>query len=107
MWSPSPPLALAAGCASALYHVGREQFFRRNRAGRKVLLVDVLPDRRERRAVGREAVGPEIVAEHAPGLLDVVDEERQREMQRVGVVEAVDRDVARRAECLVETLRDP
>src|SRR5712671_4261766 len=89
------------------YHAGRVKLFRRNLAGREVLLVDVIPEGREGRTVRLQAVGPEILAEHPPGLLDMIDQERQRQVQRIGVVEALRREVARRAECLVEALRDP
>src|SRR5215831_19044547 len=89
------------------YHGGREKLLRCNHARREMLLVDVLSDRGERRPVRREAVGPEVLAEDPPSLLDVIDQERQREMQCVGVVEAVERDVARRAERTVEALRHP
>src|SRR5258705_11092154 len=89
------------------YHVGREKLFGRNLAGREVLLVDVIPEGREGRTVRLQAVGPEILAEHPPCLLDMIDQEGQRQVQRVGVVEALHREVARRAECAVETLGDP
>src|ERR1700682_6441417 len=71
------------------YHAGREKLFRRNLAGREVLLVDGIPEGGEGRTVRLQAVGPEILAEHPPGLLDVIDQERQRQVQRVGVVEAL------------------
>src|ERR1700676_2253776 len=73
------------------YHPGREKLVRRQRTGREVLLVDVLPDGGERRPVRLEPVGPEILAEHPPGLLDMVDQERQRQVERIGIVEALHR----------------
>src|SRR5712671_7522153 len=89
------------------YHAGREKLFGRNLAGREVLLVDVIPECREGRTVRLQAVGPEILAEHPPGFLDMIDQEGQRQVQRIGVVETVHRDVARRAECAVEALGHP
>src|SRR5215467_1401560 len=94
-------------CIGGSYHVERENLLRRNHTRRQILLVHVLPDRAKRRAIGLEAVGPKVLAEDAPGLLDVVDQERQRQMQRVGVVEAVRRDITRLAERPVKALRRP
>jgi hypothetical protein len=48
--------------------------------------VDIAADRLEGRPVRLEAVGPKILAELAPGFLDVIDQPRQREAQRIGVV---------------------
>ena len=56
-----------------------------------MLFVHESADRLPGRAVGLDAIGPEILAEDAPGFFHMVDEERQRQMQSVGVIEAVDR----------------
>src|SRR5215813_1213621 len=85
----------------------QKQFFRRHRARRQALLVHEAADRLPGWPVGLDAVSPEILAEHAPILLDVVDQPRQRDAQRVGVIEAVDRDRLGVAERLVDTLCDP
>src|SRR5262245_63954721 len=68
----------------------------------EALLVDVAADRLEGRPVGFETIGPEVLAELAPGFLDVIDQPRQRDAQGIGVVEAVDREVARFYERPVE-----
>src|SRR6266850_3210060 len=46
--------------------------------GRQSLLVNVAAERIPRRPVGLQAIGPEIIAEDAARLLDVVDQERER-----------------------------
>jgi len=57
--------------------------------------VDVAADRRQGGTVRLKAVGPEVGAEYAPRLLDMLDQPGQRDAQRIGVVEAADREVAR------------
>ena len=47
----------------------------------------IAPDRLEGRTVRLETIGPEILAEDAPSLLDVVDQPGQRDPQRISVVE--------------------
>src|SRR5262249_15195578 len=54
-----------------------------------------------------ETIGPEVLAELAPGFLDVIDQPRQRDAQGIGVVEAVDREVARFYERPVDAARRP
>src|SRR5258705_11968600 len=67
----------------------------------EALLVNVAADGFEGGPVRLETVGPEIVAEHAPGLLHVIDEPGQMDTERIGVVQTVDRQLARSHECLV------
>src|SRR5207248_744516 len=52
-------------------------------------------------------VGPEILPKDAPNLLDVIDQPRQREPERIGVVQSVHRDRFGFAKRLVNALRDP
>src|SRR2546430_1362524 len=73
----------------------------------EALLVDVAADRLERRPVWLEPVGPEVLAELAPRFLDVIDQPRQRDAQRIGVVKAVEREVARLHERPVDVARRP
>src|SRR5215470_13718380 len=68
----------------------RKQLLRRDDARCETLLVHKAADRFPGRPVGLDAIGPEILAEDAPVLLDVVDQPRERDPQRIGVVEAVD-----------------
>src|SRR5690242_2451183 len=86
---------------------GYEEFVRAHYARRKALLVDVAADRRQGRTVRLEAVGPEIGAEYAPRLLDMLDQPRQRDAQRIGVIQAADREVARFDERAVNAARRP
>ena len=86
---------------------GSKEFVRQNRARRQALFVDILSDRGERRAVRLEPIGPEILAEHIPGLLDVTEEPGQRDAQRVGVVKSADREVAGLPERRVEAPGGP
>src|SRR5215831_12674133 len=90
-----------------LLHLHRKQFFRRHRARRQALLVHEAADRLPGGPVGLDAIGPEILAEDAPILLDVIDQPRQRDAQRVSVVEPVDRDRLGVAERLVDAPCDP
>src|SRR5436309_2469830 len=90
-----------------LLHLHRKQLLRRDNARREPLLVREAADRFPGRPVGLHAIGPKILAEHAPVLLDVVDQPRERDAQRIGVVEAVDRNRPRLAERLVDALCDP
>src|SRR5438105_7402763 len=74
---------------------------------RETLLVDVAADRRQRGTVRLKAVGPEIGPEYAPRLLDVVNQPGQRDAQRISIVEAADREVARLPERPVNAARRP
>src|SRR5436305_4759467 len=47
------------------------------------------------------------MAEQPPSLLDMIDEPRQRNAQSIGVIQAVDSDVARFAERLIDAPRRP
>src|SRR5262249_20262810 len=91
----------------ALLHLHRKQLLWGHDARRQPLLVHEAADRFPGRSVGLDPVGPEILAEHAPALLDMVDQPRQRDAQRIGVVEAIDCDRLRLAERLVDALCDP
>src|SRR5262249_28165554 len=88
-------MVLRTGQCSGSLHAGCKKFVRAHHPRRKALLVDVAADRRQRRTVRLKAVGPEIGAEYAARLLDVLDQPRQRDAQRIGVIEAADREIAR------------
>src|SRR5919198_6621935 len=89
------------------FHARREEFVCADHPRRKSLLMDVAADRLEGGAVGLETIGPEIRAEYAPCLFDVIDQPRQRDAQRIGVVKAADREVARFHERPVDAARGP
>src|SRR5262249_52347356 len=89
---------------SSLLH-RQEKIVGRDALGRQALLVDVTAERIPGRAGLLQAIGPEVVAEDAAGFLDVVDQERQRHQERIGVVIGLEREIARLQEGAVETLR--
>ena len=103
----------AAGAIVGVGHGGFHSTSCRNsslaldHAGRQALLVHVAADRLESRPVRLETIGPKVLAEHAPRLLDMVDQPGQCEPQRVGVIEAFDREIARFAEGAVDAARHP
>src|SRR5947208_3419741 len=64
-----------------LLHLHREQLLRLHNPRRQPLLMHEPSDRFPGRPIGLHAIGPEVFAEHAPILLDVVDQPREREAQ--------------------------
>ena len=88
----------SSGCGDSTPDPRQKHLLHPYRPRGETLLVHVAAHRGEGGAVRLNAVGPEVRAEYAPRLLDVVEQERQREMQRVAVVEAGDRDIARRVQ---------
>src|SRR5882757_979804 len=67
--------------------LGREQLLDRESLGRQALLVVIAREGFEDLAVGLEAVGPEILAHLALGLLDVGEQPRQHDLERGGLLE--------------------
>src|SRR6266478_7120348 len=86
-------------------HPRRKQLVGADHARGETLLVHVAADRLESRAIGFESIGPEIGAKHPPRFFDVIDQPRQRNAQRIGVVEATDRKIARFDERAVDAAR--
>src|SRR5262245_63038637 len=91
----------------AIIYTGSKEFVCAHHPRGEALLVDVAADRLEGRPVGFETIGPEVLAELAPGFLDVIDQPRQRDAQGIGVVEAVDCEIARFYERPVDAARRP
>src|SRR5439155_2741459 len=61
-----------------LLHLHRKQLLGQDHARREPLLIHEAADRFPGRPIALDAVGPEILAEHAPALLDVIDQPGQR-----------------------------
>jgi len=66
------------------FHCGRKELACAHHARGETLLMNVAADGFEGGPVPLETIGPEIVAEYAPSLLDMIDEPRQSDPQRVG-----------------------
>src|SRR5262245_46017369 len=88
-----PPGRLLGSIMQASFSTGCEQLVCTHHARGKALLVDVASQRREGRPVRLEPVRPEILAEHAPRLFHMIDQPRQRDAQRIGIIKAADCEI--------------
>src|SRR5262249_41117837 len=75
--------------------------------GRQALLVDIAAERIPGGTVLLQAISPEIFAEDAARLLDVIDQERERDHQRIGVVIGLECRIARLHERAIKARGDP
>src|SRR4030088_1953818 len=99
MDSPLPHVPLAEAWS--------EQLIGLDDAAAQALLMNIAAECRQRRPVRFKTIGPEVLTEDAPRLLDMIEQKRQSDAQRVGVIETLDRNIARLLEGLVKACGHP